>query len=298
MTDTISQSRVMPWSQERPDGPTELPEELADKNSRILNPLATPDLYYEFYDKAATEVIIKHSDSDVSETYKLVDNINDAESGFHAKIIHNPDTGHYVMLNKGMDMPGRDEGSGKIGFSKDIGDLKGQSLQACISDQVLAAESAYLDLLQDPNVKSLEVVGYSVGSIPANYQASVYGAEVTNIADLGVSGSDEGSMQNFLAHTFNWCGNGFSPGASGEFGKNLEDNVVGLSIRADAMGGFIGSVGNKYGEQIVLDRDGFQITGAAHVPEFYADAARELHDAPETTTVDSASMENNWIPKP
>lgn len=297
MTEPVEGNRITPWSESRSEAPVEVPADLADKNIRILNPLGAPDLYFELYDKAALTVNIQGPDDDEPATYELVRNINDAESGFHAKVIRNPETGHYVLLSKGMDMPGRDEGSGVMGFSDDIGDLKLQSLQTCISDQVLAAEQAYLELLQDPDVKSLEIIGYSIGSIPANYYAAVYDAKTTNIADLGVPGSVENSTQNFLAHTFNWCGNGFFPGVHGEFETNLNENVVGLELRADAMGGTLGSAGNRYGKQIVLDENDLNLLGAAHVPEVYAATVVEhFPDTPQTETVTAGPMENNWLP--
>lgn len=282
-----------PWSTTRSDHPVNLPEDLAAKNTRILNPLAAPDLYYEFYDHSAAEVKVTSKETGETTTYELVKNINDPDSGFHAKIIKDPETGHHILLAKGMDMPGRDEGAGNLGFMDDIGDLKNQSLQTCISDQVMVAENAYLDLLKDPEVKSLEVIGYSVGAIPANYYASVYGAKVTNIADLGVPGTEidgHTSTQQFIAGAatklgFNWCSNGFFPGVHGDFKTNLESNVVGLELRLDVMGGPLGAVGERYGTRIVLDEDHLNTLGSAHIPDVYAKSAREEFDAPETETV-------------
>lgn len=300
MTDPIA-----PWSQTRPDHPAQLPDQLADKNIRLLNPLAAPDLYYNFYDATAAEVVVTTPETGEQSTYQLVANINDEESGFHAKVIMDPDTAHYILLLKGMDMPGRDEGAGANGFLQDISDLKGQSLHTCISNQVMAAEGTFLDLLQDPNVKSLEVIGYSIGSIPANYYASVYGAQVTNIADLGVPGTEiDGYMstQQLTASLatsigFNWCSNGFFPGAHGEFRDNLDNNVIGLSLRADAMGGTLGRVGTAFGNQIVLDEDNLNLLGAAHVPEVYASTAARQPDTPSVETTQTIQADN-WKPLP
>lgn len=297
MEPEIENIDVLPWSTTRSESPPRLPSEMADKNVRIVNPLSVPDIYYEFYDRAAESVRISDPVSETSEIYELVENLNDPESGYHAKIIRNPETAHYIILNKGMDMPLRDEGAGSFGFAQDISDLKASSLQTCISDQVIAAEEAFLSVLQDPEVQSLEVVGYSIGAIPANYQAAVYGAKVTNIADLGVPGSVEESTQNLLASTFNWCSNGFFPGTHGEFGENLNNNIIGLKMRADVMGGGFGGVGQEFGRQIVLDEETLEIKGLAHVPEVYAQTVREnFPQTPEAETVTSRSFEKNWTP--
>lgn len=236
--------------------------------------------------------------------YQLVANINDPESGFHAKVIMDPDTSHYVLLVKGMDMPGRDEGAGSSGFLSDIGDMKNQSLQTCISDQVMFSEKTFLDLLENPKVKSLEVVGYSIGSIPANYYASVYGAQVTNIADLGVPGTDINgrmSTQQLFASVgtslgFNWCSNGFFPGAHGEFKENLDNNVVSLELRADVMANDLGRVGTKYGTQIVLDSDNLDLMGLGHVPEIYANAIEARDQSVSKTETTKTLSTDNWKP--
>ena len=113
----------------------------------------------------------------------------------------------------------------------------------------------------------------------------------------GVPGSNEESTQNFLAHTFNWCGNGFFPAVHGEFETNLNENVVGLELRADTMGGTLGGVGHRYGERIVLDEGNLNVMGLAHVPEVYADTVREnFPDTPQTETVTAGPMDNNWLP--
>lgn len=271
---------IKPWSETRTDKPVELPVEISDKNSRLLNPLAAPDLYFELYDNSASKVTITDS-KDQKTSYELVANINDTESSFHGKVIKDPDTGHHIMLFKGMDLPlVRDEGAGRLGFAEDLSQRSDAENHGCITKQTVAAEQAYLELLQNPDVKSLEVIGYSIGSIPANYMASIYGATVTNIADLGVPQPGETST-NFSASA-----HGLFPAAHGEFKTNLTENVVGLELRGDALGGSVGEVGQRYGQQIVLDEDDLNLFGFAHIPMVYADSARELHNAPETETIE------------
>lgn len=74
-------------------------------------------------------------------------------------------------------------------------------------------------------------------------------------------------------------------GAHGEFAQNLNDNVTGLELRLDAMGGSIGEVGTRFGKQIVLDEESINLMGWAHIPAVYADSARKLHNAPKTDSI-------------
>ena len=243
------------------------------------------------------EVVVKDPSSPTEENYELVANINHEASSSHFKVIKNSETGHYMMLAKGMDLPGRDEGAGKLGAIDDLAQRDLADAFGCITNQVMAAEMLYLVLLENPDVKSIEVVGYSIGTIPANYLASVYDAEVTNIADLGVpnTGYDQ-KVQNWLSKQFDTCANGLFPGVHGEFEKNLNENVVGLKMRADVMGGALGGVGKEYGEQIVLDKGDLNWAGAAHVPEVYAKAATE--NFPETPQVETTQQlqTDTWKP--
>lgn len=291
---------IKAWSETRSEEPVVLPEELGDKNIRLLNPLGAPDLYFELYDNAAKQVTITDSKTNETETYELVANINNPDTSSHFKVIKNPDTGHHVLIGKGMDLPViKDEGAGRFnGMYEDLWQQENAEDDGCITGQVLDGEAAYLELLQDPSVKSIEVIGYSIGTIPANYLASVYDAKITNIADLGVphTGRDEAfGLQKWTAENFNVCAKGMFPGAHGQFKDNLNQNTVGLELRADAMGGSIGGVGMRFGQQIILDKDELNIAGAAHVPQVYADSARELHDAPETTMIEKLQVDN-WKP--
>jgi|GEM_PF-5246854 len=292
--------QITPWSETRADNPVELPNELSEKNSRLFDPMATADLYYELYDNAAQTVKVTHPETDNTETYKLVANVSNPESSSHLKVIMNPETHHYIMLAKGMDLFGRDEGAGKlVGPLIDLAERGSAENNSCLTNPVLDAETAYLELLQNPNVKSLEVVGYSIGTISTNYLAAVYGAKTTNIADLGVPGSDSAlspHLRSVLPNHFNTCANGLYPPATGAFVQNLNDNVIGLKMRADFLGGTVGGVGKEYGEQIVLDKDNFEIKGAGHVPEVYADTAKTMD--PTTPDVEAAvvSKETQFEP--
>lgn len=71
---------VKPWSETRSEEPVKLPEDLACKNVRLFNPLATADLYFEFYDNAAEEVVVKDPATAAKEHYELVGNFNHADT--------------------------------------------------------------------------------------------------------------------------------------------------------------------------------------------------------------------------
>lgn len=277
--------KITPWSENRNDGPVELPPELAAKNTAELNPLAAPQFYAELYDRNAGKITVTDPETGSAQKYELVQNINNPDSSFHAKIVANPETGHHIIFMKGMDLPGRDEGAGELSGPWKDNNGRVASSYGCVSDQVLDAEKAYLELLQDPDVKSISVVGYSIGAIPANYLASVYDVKVTNIADLGVPGTGSSfvlGLRGSLTRTFDVCSNGLFPGAAGDFKNNLDENVTGLVLRADGFGGQIGAVGKEFGNQITLDEDGLNPLGAAHIPQVYADTiADRFSDAPD-----------------
>ncbi|HBR68889.1 MAG TPA: hypothetical protein DEA55_05890 [Rhodospirillaceae bacterium] len=291
MTDQIKK-----WSETRTASPVALPENLATKNVRTLNPLAAPDLYYELYDNAAVKVKITDPKTIDVQRYELKSNINNPNSSAHFKVLKSPETGHHILIAKGMDLPGRDEGAGKSGFIEDLKQQDSAEDNGCITDQILDAEQAYLNLLQNPEVKSIEVIGYSIGSIQANYLASVYGAKVTNIADLGVPGTGwDSGYQKFMAENFNTCAHGLFPGAYGNFADNLNKNVVGLELRMDTMGGAVGGVGTRFGKTIVLDEKDINLMGIGHVPLVYAETARAQHNAPITEPV-AISPEKQFKP--
>lgn len=289
---------IKPWSGTRTESPPELPPDLALKNTRHLNPLAAPALYFELYDNNAEAVNVTDPRTEETQRYELVGNVNNPESSAHFKIVKNSETGHHILIAKGMDLPGRDEGAGQMGFIEDLHHLGSAKLGGCMSDPVLDAEKAYLEMLQDPDVKSMEVIGYSIGSIQASYLASVYGAKTTNIADLGTpnSGLLE-APQKWLDASFNTCAHGLFPGAYGGFKDNLDRNVVGLELRADVMGGALGGVGQRPGTQIVIDKGDMALSGIAHVPQVYADEiVKRIQDPPVVETV-STSVHNTFLPR-
>jgi hypothetical protein len=280
-------SRVEVWSKTRSAEPVQLSDDLSIKNQRLLDPLASADFYFEFYDGKAQKVVV-HEPGGAAK-YELVANLNNPESGFHAKVVRNPETGHHVILIKGTDLVGRDEGAGPVaGAPKDAYQLA-VAQYGCLTDQVLDAEKAYIEWLQKPEIASLEIIGYSIGSIPANYLASVYDAKASNVADLGVPGTGPGGgAKRWLAANFNTCAHGLFPGATGEFRDNLKANVVGLKLRMDAFGGPIGDAGDEFGARYILDTEDLNLLGVGHIPEVYANTVKEAFpQTPEVRTVET-----------
>lgn len=92
------------------------------------------------------------------------------------------------MLYKGMDLPGRNEGCGRTGFIED-GRTAFQAKMGQLNQQTAPAEAAFLEIRNNPQVESMEVVGYSIGSLHMNYLAAKHDAVGTVIADMGMSNS-------------------------------------------------------------------------------------------------------------
>lgn len=299
MREIFLDRRIEPWSQNRTDAPPVLPPDLAIKNTRHLNPLAAPALYYELYDENASALRVEDPKTGEIQNYELVRNINNPDSSSHFKLIKNPETGHHILLAKGTDLPIiRDEGAGYVmGAARDLYHLGSAKIAGCLTDPVLDAEKIYLELLQDPDVKSVEFIGYSIGAIPGNYLASVYGAKTTNIADLGAPNSNTlEHWQKQIQASFGTCANGLFPGAHGAFKDNLDKNVKGLELRLDVMGGTLGGTGQRFGEQIIIDKDNMALAGIAHVPKVYADAiAERTPDAPSVERT-GVSPHNTFLP--
>ncbi|MCB9983537.1 MAG: hypothetical protein H6861_07695 [Rhodospirillales bacterium] len=272
---------ITPWSAAPTDRPVTLPADLINKNVRRLDHLASAALYYELYDNAAKRLSVYNPKTGKTEIYEFVENINNPQSGSHFKIIKNPNTGHYVLFAKGMDMPGRDEGAGEWGFLKDS-IQHGHTTKGCLTTQAIDGEKAYLHLLQNPEVTSIEIIGYSIGSTSANYLAAIYGASVTNIADLGIPGTIARSSSP--DDIFNTCSHGTFPPATGAIEHNMHSNIKSLKLRCDLMGGLLGDIGKEFGKVIVLGDGPFM----GHVPKHYANAVYTYDpDAPKVETLEA-----------
>ena len=258
-----------------------LSDDITAKNQREIESFSVPGFYARFYDNQAA--IVQVGD----QQYELQENLNDPDSSAHAKVVHNIESGHTIIIFKGMDKPGFDEGAGIFGFVGDTFGHHGDSADGCLSDQVRFFEQEYLRILQDPNVPSVELIGYSIGSTPANYLVGQYGAITTNIADLGVPSG----------HFVEACENGHFPLVNEEFNANLAANIVGLELRADGLGGAIGDIGPQHGEQITLDENDLNLIGAFHVPQAYeATVIEHFPDEPEAVVVEVSNNESNFEP--
>lgn len=247
-----------------PTSLTEAPPRLA-QNLRMIEPLAAPEAYYNHFDGGQNTLRIPHADGSSAE-YRLHTRHDFRGSSMSAVVLRNPDNGHAIIMFKGADLPGRNEGAGRMGF---VGDVRVafQSRRGEENHQTRDAEQAFLTTARDPQIRSLEMVGYSIGSIHANYMAARHGAVGTNMADMGLA-------QGVLTHAFNERSEG-RPVPVDQIDQTMRENIVSLGMRADFLPRqFAGS--EPRGSVVVLDQDSIRLGGAAHVPYFYMKAAQAM----------------------
>ena len=284
---TDDQISITPWSATRTNAPVQLPEELAAKNVRLLDPLIAADLYTEFFENNAETVKITYPDTGNVEIYDQIANLRNHESGTHIQVIGNQETQHYIMLVKGMDAPAKEKnvilkaGEPLADF---IENNRATSF-ACIGESVLNAEDFYLGILTG-HAKTTEVIGYSIGTIPTNYLAAAYGAKVTNIADLGLPDSD---LRRLLSDCFNMCSDGKLPPATGKFAENMDENVIGLNMKMDVVSRTIlGHSCERRGKQITLDENNpdYRVMFSSS-PSHFVEAIKKI--APDTQNVETVT---------
>jgi hypothetical protein len=228
------------------------------KNVPVLNPLSAPDFYKQAMEfKKGT---IASPDPAVSaQPYCLIDRINDKSTGFDAASYINHETGHAVLVFRGSNFPSKSTGSSLGDFWKDFKAVMAANL-GFGSRQQSQAEQAYLELMKNPEVKSVELVGYSLGTTFVNYLAAKYGAYGTTIADLGIS-------ENTLRATFNKA-------ALPDAYKRLHERTVDLVLQDDLIVRIFGN-GVHRGRQIDLDtRDPSDLRASVHFVDVYLDKAR------------------------
>lgn len=156
------------------------------KNHKKLEPLYMPELYARHFDGHENNITVAYEGSDEPQTFELLKRFDDPATSFSGVVMLNKADGHAVILYKGMDLPGRDEGSGRAGFIKDFEGVR-QAQKGQINMQTAPAEKLYLETLGSPGIRTLEIVGYSIGSQYLNYMAARHGAKGTAIADMGIS---------------------------------------------------------------------------------------------------------------
>lgn len=228
------------------------PSELAKQRS-VIDPLRAPALYSEVF----------YGDSDHMQAVFTVDDMrfrryrqfDDPESGLSGVVILDETSGHAVILFKGMDRPFAEQG-GLIGVLTDIGGVLHAKFGTGNS-QLPRADAAYTEALCEAVIKSIEMVGYSMGSQIANYLAVTYGATGVVFADMGL----DPALVRLHA------------------GDNLQAvrdqarrRIVSLSLSGDLVVKVFG-VGEPIGEVVKLPGG---LSDLLHQPEIYARAANAM----------------------
>ncbi len=165
--------------------PLEIGEDLLKNAQRKLNPLHAPQAYFDSIgnpDKpgeAAQEIVTRYAGSNEKITLTLKKFIDDPETGFKGAIYLNKQDGHAFVIYGGMDMMNGMQ-------TNDMATIAQAGLRKKVNQQCGPAQQLYTEALTMEGVKSVEVVGYSLGAMLANDMAARLSAKATNIADIGL----------------------------------------------------------------------------------------------------------------
>lgn len=225
------------------------PLELAKQRSAI-DPLRVPGLYSElFHGRLSDSSAAMRVGGMRLRRHKQFDHPDSGLSGF---VLLDEATGHALMVFKGMDRPFAERG-GWAGVFTDLGVVLAAKFGTGNS-QLPRADDAYTEALCDESVRSIELVGYSMGSQIANYLAVKYGAHAVVFGDMGL----DAALLKLHAR-----------GSLEAARKEARDHIVSLSLSGDLVVKAFG-VGEVVGTVVNLPGG---LNGVFHQPEFYADAA-------------------------
>jgi hypothetical protein len=249
-----------------------------DKNLKLFSPLKAPELYLRHFNNKEDNIVIRQTDGTETNHWRFetLREVDDPKTGFKASVVIDRDSGHAIVLYKGMDRPLKDEGAGRFSFLHDAFAAAQSMVNGGVNRQTRQAENLYRETLNHPDVKSLEVIGFSLGSLHANYVSAKYGAKGTVIADLSLP-------QNGLTALFN-------ERARNDPGSNLTV----LRLRADLVP-TVFSMGPSRGQVIELDEGPKpNLRGLTHLAAIYNQSARGFEeralDALESTMVIAARI--------
>ncbi|WP_374673726.1 hypothetical protein [Ideonella sp.] len=234
----------------RPHAPTA--QELA-KQRRAVDPLKMPALYKEVFYGARGQPPGAYGVDRLR--LRLFKRFEQPGTGLMGVVLLDEPSGHAVVLFKGMDRPFVERG-GLGGALTDLGGV----LRARFgggNPQLPGGDDAYTEALCEPAIRSVEMVGYSMGSQVANYLAVKYGAHAVVFADMGIDGT------LLRRH----AGGDLATTRAG-----ARERIVSLSLGGDLIVRIFG-VGEVIGTVVPLPGG---LAGALHQPEIYAQAADEM----------------------
>jgi len=223
--------------------------ELAKQRSAI-DPLRVPALYSElFYGQHRDPLATLDVDGVGFRRYRQFD---DADSGLSGFVLLDDVSGHALVLFKGMDRPFA-ERDGWSGVFTDLGGVLAAKFGTG-NGQLRRGDDAYTEALCDAAIRSIELVGYSMGSQIANTLAVKYGAFAVVFGDMGLDATllkrhARGDVQAARARA--------------------REHVVSLALSGDVVVKVFG-VGEVVGSVVKLPG---VLVGVLHQPEVYANAA-------------------------
>jgi len=262
-----------------------------DKNLKLFSPLKAPELYLRHFNNKEDNIVIRQTDGTETNRWRFetLREIDDPKTGFKASVVIDRDSGHAIVLYKGMDRPLKDEGAGRFSFLHDAFAAAQSMVNGGVNRQTRQAENLYRETLNHPDVKSLEVIGFSLGSLHANYVSAKYGAKGTVIADLSLP-------QNGLTKLFNERARN-DPGSNltvQQMKQRMSEDLTVLRLRADLVP-TVFSMGPSRGQVIELDEGPKpNLRGLTHLAAIYNQSARGFEeralDALESTMVIAARI--------
>lgn len=227
------------------------PQELA-KQRAAIDPLEVPALYSElFYGRHPDSLAaLFQADGMSFRRYRQFDHPDSGLSGF---VLLDDASGHALVLFKGMDRPFAERDGGLGGALTDLGGVLAAKFGTG-NGQFPRADDAYTEALCEEAIKSIQLVGYSMGSQIANYLAVKYGAYAVVFGDMGLDSTllkrhARGDLQAARARA--------------------REHVVSLSLSGDLVVKLFG-VGEVVGTVVKLPG---ALAGVFHQPEVYASAA-------------------------
>ncbi len=245
-----------------------------DKNLKLFNPLKAPELYVRHFHDKEQNITLRQQDDAGGRTWRFetLSEIDDPKTGFKAAVVLDRTSGHAIVLYKGMDAPMKDEGNGRFAFLRDAFTAAQSWFRNGVNQQTRQAERLYIDTLTHPDVKSLEVIGFSLGTLHANYVTAKYGAKGTVIADLGLP-------ENQLTALFNERAR-LNPGqmTPRQMERQMNEDLTVLRLRADLVPTLF-RAGPNHGHVVDLDKGSMpDLPGLGHLAAIYNQSASGLEE--------------------
>ena len=250
-----------------------------------INPLTAPALYSRHFGAKREDTITTVNRDGQLMKLEMLSHLDDPKSGFYGDVMIDKATGHAIILYKGMDVPLRNEGNGRTGFLRDAFVAAQTWFTGARNMQTPFAEKLYLDTRKNPDVKSVEVIGFSLGTLHANYIAAKYGVPATVLADLGIG--DKG-----LRSIFNKSAANDAEIAE----KNLKNNLTVLRMGMDMVPLF--GAGPHRGTVIDLDTGRApDASGITHLASIYNKKAQNIlaEPAPRPAPVAADSLQTTVL---